>query len=260
MIKMKVITCNLNGIRAAERKGFFTWIAAEDPDFICVQETKAQMGVLLGDAYYPVAYNSVFADAVKKGYSGVGIYSKLKPDQVVTKMGLDWADNEGRYVEASFGNLRIASLYLPSGSSGNERQELKYDFMRYYHDEFLVNIATGEHDYILCGDFNIVHKEIDIKNWKANQKNSGCLPCERQWLDEVFGKLNLVDAFRHLNANSHEYTWWSNRGRAWDNNVGWRLDYQIVTKNLAAKIKAVRIYKEQRFSDHAPLIVEYANY
>jgi exodeoxyribonuclease III len=254
---MKVITCNLNGIRAAERKGFFAWIVAEDPDFICVQETKAQMAILLGSAYYPVAYNSIFSDAVKKGYSGVGIYSKLKPDHVIAKMGLDWADNEGRYVEAAFGNLRIVSLYLPSGSSGDERQEFKYDFMRHYHDNYLANIASGEHDYILCGDFNIVHKEIDIKNWKANQKNSGCLPKERAWLDNVFSNLNFVDAFRQVNSEPNQYTWWSNRGRAWDNNVGWRLDYQIVTKNLATKIKTARIYKEQRFSDHAPLIVEY---
>lgn len=255
---MKVITCNLNGIRAAERKGFFAWIAEENPDFICVQETKAQMALLQDDIYRPEGYYSVFADAEKKGYSGVGIYSKLKPDHVTTKMGLEWADNEGRYAEAAFGNLRIVSLYFPSGSSGDERQNFKWDFMRYYHDNYLAKIAASGHDYILCGDINIVHKEIDIKNWKANQKNSGCLPEERAWLNKVFDGLGLVDAFRQVNSESHQYTWWSNRGRAWDNNVGWRIDYQIVTESLAGKIKSASIYKEQRFSDHAPLIVEYS--
>ena len=255
---MKVITCNLNGIRAAERKGFFSWIAEENPDFICVQETKAQMALLQDDIYRPEGYHNVFADAEKKGYSGVGIYSKQKPDYFTAKMGLEWADNEGRYAEAAFGNLRIVSLYLPSGSSGDERQNFKWDFMRYYYDQYLAKIAASSYDYILCGDINIVHKEIDIKNWKANQKNSGCLPEERAWLDKVFDGLGLVDAFRQVNSEPHEYTWWSNRGRAWDNNVGWRIDYQIVTQSLAGKIKSASIYKEQRFSDHAPLIIEYA--
>jgi exodeoxyribonuclease-3 len=165
-------------------------------------------------------------------------------------------DAEGRYIQADFGKLSVASLYLPSGSSKEERQQIKFSFMKRY-SERLKKMRRQRREFIICGDWNIVHKEIDIKNWKSNQKNSGCLPEERAWLDELFGPLQYVDAFRVVNQETGQYTWWSNRGQAWANNVGWRIDYQVITPALAERIKAVSIYKAQRFSDHAPLIVEY---
>ena len=253
---MKVVSLNLNGIRSAMRKDLLSWVNRVDPDIIAVQETKAQMAHLNDDCYYPTEYHSVFADAVKKGYSGVGIYSRLKPDRVITTMGLDWADSEGRYVEAVFGDLHVVSIYFPSGSSGEERQALKYDFMDFYYKNHLMTHSKAA-QYILCGDFNIVHKEIDIKNWKSNQKNSGCLPEERAWLSDVLDNVGYVDAFRAMNTEPHQYTWWSNRGRAWDNNVGWRIDYQLVSANMSDTIRSVDIYKETRFSDHAPCIITY---
>ncbi len=253
---MKVISLNINGIRAGARKGFFDWLAKQNADVVCLQETKAQMAHLLDDIFRPEGYHCHFHDAEKKGYSGVGIYSKKKPTRVISGLGWDHADLEGRYIQADFGKLSVASIYLPSGSSKEERQLVKFDFMEHYL-KILKKIRQDKKSFIICGDWNIVHKEIDIKNFKSNQKNSGCLPEERAWLDGVFNDEGFVDAFRVINKEPHQYTWWSNRGRAWDNNVGWRIDYQVVTPNLAKKVLSVDIYKEQRFSDHAPLIVEY---
>ena len=256
---MKVITCNLNGIRAAARKGFFDWMQAEDPDFVCMQETKAQMQHLPDECFYPKGYHHMFSNAEKKGYSGVGIYSKLKPDNVIFSMDLDWADNEGRFIEAVFGNLHIISIYFPSGSSGDERQALKYNFMEKFYENHASKANNSQKKYIICGDFNIVHKEIDIKNWRANQKNSGCLPKERAWLDSCQANLGFVDAFREICTEPEQYTWWSNRGRAWQNNVGWRIDYQMLSANLSGTVDSVFIYKNERFSDHAPCVIKYIN-
>ena len=253
---MKVITANVNGIRAAARKGFFDWLAREQADVVCLQETKATMAELLDPMLRPDGYHCYFTDATKKGYSGVGIYSKLKPDRVINTLGWHHADFEGRYIQADFADLSIVSLYLPSGSSGDERQQVKFDFMKHYLPILKKQRADGRR-YIICGDWNIVHKEIDIKNFKSNQKNSGCLPEERAWVDALFTDVGFVDAFRVLNKNAEEYTWWSNRGRARENNVGWRIDYQLVTPDLAPLIKKVSVYKDTWFSDHAPLIVEY---
>ena len=253
---MKVITCNVNGIRAAARKGFFTWLAAEDADFICVQETKAQMAHLADEVFYPAAYHAVFSDAEKKGYSGVGIYSKHQPDTVISSLGLPWADAEGRFIEIICGKLRIVSVYFPSGSSGEARQALKYDFMAHFQSAYLDSIMQDDTSVIMCGDFNIVHQARDIKNWRANQKNSGCLPEERAWLDACF-KNGFVDAFRELSSEEDAYTWWSNRGRAWENNVGWRIDYQLLSPHLRGQVRSVDIYKEARFSDHAPCVITY---
>lgn len=253
---MKVISANVNGIRSAARKGFFDWLAREQADVVCLQETKATMAELLDVTFRPEGYYCYFSDAEKKGYSGVGIYSKMKPDRVINTLGWHHADVEGRYIQADFGDLSIVSLYLPSGSSGDERQKIKFDFMEHYEPVLRKQYADGRR-YIICGDWNIVHKEIDIKNFKANQKNSGCLPQERAWLDALFTITGFVDAFRVINQQPNQYTWWSNRGRARENNVGWRIDYQIITPNLKHTIKTVSIYKEQWFSDHAPLIIEY---
>jgi exodeoxyribonuclease-3 len=256
---MKVITCNLNGIRSASTKGYFSWVVGQNPDIFCVQETKAQMASLDNSDLYPSGYYYYFSDAIKKGYSGVGIYSKLKPDSVNTVMGLDWADAEGRFVEAIFGNLHVISIYFPSGSSGDERQSLKYDFMEFFTKNYLNKIQNSSKKYIICGDVNIVHTEKDIKNWKSNQKNSGCLPAEREWLDKCFLEYGILDGFRIVNQDSSEYTWWSNRGRARENNVGWRIDYQLLSQSLIGEVSDAYIYKDERFSDHAPLIINYRN-
>lgn len=253
---MKVITCNVNGIRAAARKGFFSWLAVEDADFICVQETKAQMTHLVDEIFYPSPYHAVFSDAMKKGYSGVGIYSKHQPDNVASSCGLPWADAEGRFVELTCGKLRIISVYFPSGSSGEARQILKYDFMAYFQSTYFDTIPKQDGSAIICGDFNIVHQARDIKNWRANQKNSGCLPEERAWLDDCFQR-GFVDAFREQSSAEDAYTWWSNRGRAWENNVGWRIDYQLLSPNLRGQVQSVDIYKAERFSDHAPCVITY---
>lgn len=253
---MRVISANLNGIRAAGRKGFFTWLARQRADVVCLQETKAQMSELPDELYRPKSFHCYFHDAEKKGYSGVGIYTRREPDRVIKGLGWPCADNEGRYIQADMGDLSVVSLYLPSGSSREERQELKIDFMARY-EKILAGQYRSGRKFIICGDWNIVHKEIDIKNFKSNQKNSGCLPEERAWLDKLFDEQGFVDAFRVVNQQADQYTWWSNRGRAWDNNVGWRIDYQVVTPALRDLVTRVKIYKDQRFSDHAPLIIDY---
>ena len=253
---MKVMTLNANGIRAAHRKRFFEWMLKQDPDVVCIQETKAQTHQLNEEILSPKGYFGFFNDAEKKGYSGVAIYSKQQPDKIKTTLGWHHADTEGRYIQADFGSLSIVSLYLPSGSSGEERQTIKYDFL----DRFMLVLKKyrkQKRNYIICGDWNIAHKEIDLKNWKGNKKNSGFLPEERAWMDALFDKVGMVDAFREINQQEDQYTWWSNRGQAWAKNVGWRIDYQIVSSGLSGKIVGAEIYKEERFSDHAPLTMVY---
>ena len=253
---MRVISINVNGIRAAHRKNFFIWLQKQDADIVCVQETKAQVEQLIEEIIKPKGYYSYFNDALKKGYSGVAIYSRIEPDKIIDKIGWREADDEGRYLQANFGKLSIVSLYLPSGSSSEERQTIKFDFL----DRFisvLKKMRRQKREYIICGDWNIAHKKIDIKNWKGNQKNSGFLPEERSWMDNLFNKLGMVDSFRVVNQEAEQYTWWSNRGQAWAKNVGWRIDYQIVTPGLKDKIRTASIYKDERFSDHAPLIIDY---
>ena len=253
---MRVISINVNGIRAAHRKNFFIWLQKQDADIVCVQETKAQVEQLTEEIIKPKGYYSYFNDALKKGYSGVAIYSRIEPDKIIDKIGWREADDEGRYLQANFGKLSIVSLYLPSGSSSEERQIIKFDFL----DRFisvLKKMRRQKREYIICGDWNIAHKKIDIKNWKGNQKNSGFLPEERSWMDNLFNKLGMVDSFRVVNQEAEQYTWWSNRGQAWAKNVGWRIDYQIVRPGLKDKIRTASIYKDERFSDHAPLIIDY---
>ena len=252
----RVISLNANGIRAAARKGFFEWLEGQRADVVCIQETKAQEHQLSDDLFRPAGYQCFYEDAEKKGYSGVAIYTRHEPKEVLRGYGAPEFDSEGRYLEVQLGGISIVSLYLPSGSSGDVRQEAKYRCM----DSFTAHmkkLMQRRSEYIICGDWNIVHTERDIRNWKQNQKNSGCLPEERAWLDRVFGQYGWVDAFRTLEQPPEQYTWWSNRGRAWDNNVGWRIDYQVVTPGLADKVLRTEIYKEQRFSDHAPLTMDY---
>jgi len=255
---MRVISFNANGLRAAARKGFFDWFAKQDADVLCIQETKAQENQLDADDYHLEAYERYFFDAEKKGYSGVAIYTRKKPDKVHKGLGWESADKEGRYIQVDFGNLSIASIYLPSGTTGDARQKVKYDFMDHY-EKRLKRELNSDRQFIICGDWNIVHKEIDIKNFKTNQKTSGCLPEERAWLDKLFEDWGWVDAFRVLNKEPDQYTWWSMRAPgARARNVGWRIDYQVISPSLAKKVKAVSIYKKENFSDHAPLVVDYS--
>jgi exodeoxyribonuclease-3 len=252
----RVISLNANGIRAAARKGFFEWMREQNPDVVCIQETKAQIHQLVDECFSPAGYHCYYEDALKKGYSGVAVFTRIKPLKVIRGIGISEFDDEGRYLEVRLGPINVVSLYLPSGSSGDERQAVKFRFLDAFTPH-LRKLMRRRSEYIICGDWNIAHKVIDIKNWRANQKNSGFLPEERAWMDELFSTERYVDAFRVNNQEADQYTWWSNRGRAWDNNVGWRLDYQVVTPGLADKILNTAVYKDERFSDHAPLSIDY---
>ncbi len=264
---MKIISLNLNGIRSATNKGLYGWLKKQDADIICMQELKAQAVDLTPQMLNPEGYFGYFHYAEKKGYSGVGIYTKVQPDAIVEGLGNSGfdhghgvadIDSEGRYIEVRFGNLSVVSLYLPSGSSGEERQAFKFSVMERFMPQLQALKQSGR-DVVICGDWNIAHKEADLKNWKGNKKNSGFLPEERAWLTTLFDQVGWVDVYRRLHPDTTDacYTWWSNRGQAWANNVGWRIDYQIATPELACRAVATSVYKDERFSDHAPLIVEY---
>lgn len=253
---MRIITLNANGIRSAERKGFFNWLQQQNADIICIQETKAQEHQLSSEIFCPKGYHCYYHDAEKKGYSGVAIYTRIKPEKIVKGIGWPDVDSEGRYIEAQFKNLNVISLYLPSGTSSEERQSVKFSFLDRFLP-YLEELSKTGRRYIICGDWNIAHKEIDLKNWRGNQKNSGFLPEERAWLDQLFDNKQWLDGFRVLNQEPDQYTWWSNRGQAWAKNVGWRIDYQVISANMKEALMHTYIYKEQRFSDHAPLIIDY---
>lgn len=255
---LRVISANLNGIRSAVNKGFLDWLALQNADFVCMQELKAQADNMTAAMLNPPGYYGYFHYAEKKGYSGVGVYAKQQPLQIIEGLGVPEVDAEGRYLELVYDKLSVISLYLPSGSSGDIRQGVKYVFLDHFF-KHLAELAQCGRQVILCGDWNIAHKEIDLKNWKSNQKNSGFLPEERAWLTKVFDELGWMDVYRHLypDAGGEAYTWWSNRGQAWAKNVGWRIDYQIATPEITGTAKDASIYKEQRFSDHAPLTVDY---
>lgn len=253
---LRIVSLNLNGIRSAERKGFLPWLAKHKPDVLCVQEIKAQQADMTTQMLAPAGYLSHFHYAQKKGYSGVGLYSRQKPSHVSIGFGAREFDDEGRYVRADFGRLSVISVYLPSGSSGEERQQAKFRFMEKFYPHLKKLKASGR-EIVLCGDWNIAHKEIDLKNWRSNRKNSGFLPEEREWLTKVFDELKWVDVFRRIDDRPDQYTWWSNRGQAYAKNVGWRIDYHIATPGIAATAKRVAIYKDEKFSDHAPLTIDY---
>ena len=255
---MRIITLNMNGIRSASNKGAFTWLDSQGADFICVQEVKAHESDLSHDMKNYRDYMSYFSFAEKKGYSGVGIYAKRKPNKIIREIGLPLFDSEGRYLELMFDNLSIISIYLPSGSSGEERQTFKFEVLDYLLP-YLKKRMEENLPMILCGDINIAHKEIDLKNYKGNKKNSGFLPEERQWMTDLFEGAGWIDTYRklHPDATEDSYTWWSNRGQAYVKNVGWRLDYQIAHPSIKDKIAKASIYKSEKFSDHAPLIIDY---
>jgi exodeoxyribonuclease III len=259
---LRIITLNLNGIRSATSKGFFDWLTAQNADIVCVQELKAQAADLTPAMAAPDGWHGHFHYAEKKGYSGVGIYTRRPPDRVIEGLGIADIDAEGRYLRCDFGDLSVVSLYLPSGSSGEERQAAKFRFMECFAPnlrELRESERKSGREIVLCGDWNIAHQEIDLKNWRGNRKNSGFLPEEREWLTGVFDDIGWVDVYRRLHPDATEeaYTWWSNRGQAWAKNVGWRIDYQIATPGIAAKALHAGVFKDQRFSDHAPLTVDY---
>jgi exodeoxyribonuclease-3 len=257
----KLTSLNLNGIRSAASKGVEAWLAQSRPDCICLQEVKAQAADVEGRFEQMAGLQGHFHFAQKKGYSGVAVYSRHAPSDLIVGYGSPEFDAEGRYVELRFDTptrkLSIISCYFPSGSSGEERQQAKFRFL----DEFDPHLARlkAERDFILCGDVNIAHKEQDLKNWRGNRKNSGFLPEERAWMTKLLNETGLVDVYRRLQPDTTEaaYTWWSNRGQAYAKNVGWRLDYHLATPALAQLARSESIYKQEKFSDHAPITVEY---
>jgi exodeoxyribonuclease-3 len=253
---LRVVTLNVNGIRSAAKKGLYRWLAAHRADVVCLQEIKAQEADLAGGPFAMKGFERQVHAAQKKGYSGVALYSRRAADAVLKGFGEREFDAEGRYLEAQYGKLSIISLYLPSGSAGPHRQASKFRFL----DKFLPHLESlrrSGREVILCGDWNIAHREIDLKNWRANRKNSGFLPEERAWLSRLFDDIGYVDVFRRLNARPDQYTWWSNRGQAWAKNVGWRIDYHVATPGVAATAQREAIYLRKRFSDHAPLTIDY---
>ena len=253
---VRIISFNANGIRSAARKGFFAWMLAESPDFVCVQETKAQEHQLPGEAVL-AGYSAVYLDAVKKGYSGVAIYARTAPRNVIRGLGPDLLDDEARFLRFDYADFTICSLYVPSGTSGPARQEVKYGFL----DRFFLELQRmrGEgRPIVICGDYNIAHLDIDVFNVRACAATTGFLPPERAWFDRVTDDLGWVDAFRVVNAERKQFTWWSGWRNAFENNLGWRIDYQLITPELRERVRAARIYKNERFSDHAPVIIDYS--
>ncbi len=256
----RVCSLNLNGIRSATSKGVEVWAAALSPDCMCVQELKAQQADMAGKFEQLAGMQGYFQYAQKKGYSGVGVYSKHEPSDVLIGYGQEEFDNEGRYVELRFDTphrkLSVISSYFPSGTSGDERQQAKYRFLDSVYS--YLQALKADREFILCGDINIAHQEIDLKNWKGNRKNSGFLPEERAWMTKLLDS-GVVDVYRRLQPEATDacYTWWSNRGQAYANNVGWRIDYHLATPATAALARTEAIYKGEKFSDHAPLTIDY---
>ncbi len=253
---MVVLTLNVCGIRASQKKGLFKWLSKVKADVICLQEVRATEEQISSKEFSLKNYSRYLSKAVKKGYSGVCIYVKERPIKISRTFGSKFFADEGRFIELELAKIRVVSTYFPSGSSGEKRQDIKYEFLDKF-EKYMKKIVNSKKPTIICGDWNIVHKEIDIKNWKSNQKNSGCLPKERAWLDKIFDEYGFTDAFRVINTQPHNYTWWSNRGRSWDNNVGWRIDYQVLSPDSKLQILNAKIYKKERFSDHSPLIINY---
>ena len=255
----RLVTLNLNGIRSAANKGFVAWAEQAGADCIGVQEVKAQAADVVGRFEHLGGLPGHYHFAQKKGYSGVGLFARMAPSEVKIGFGSREFDAEGRWVEARYDTARrkfsVISCYFPSGSSGEERQQAKFRFLARIYPH-LVKLKA-EREFVLMGDINIAHKEIDLRNWKSNQKNSGFLPEERAWLSKLFDRAGLVDVFRTLNDKPDQYTWWSQRGAAREKNVGWRLDYHIATPAVAATARREQIYLEQRFSDHAPVVIDY---
>ncbi|MBB4931967.1 exodeoxyribonuclease-3 [Lipingzhangella halophila] len=256
---------NVNGLRAAARKGFLEWLGATDADVVCLQETRAERSQLAAEVIAPPGWHVVLAPAATKGRAGVAVYSRVEPAAVRVGFGAAEFADAGRYVEADVGGVTVASLYLPSGEVGTARQEEKERFMEAFLPYLVRRRAEVEADgreLVVCGDFNIAHREVDLRNWRNNRRTSGFLPEERSWLSRVFDEAGYVDVVRALFPEGEgPYSWWSYRGRAFDNDAGWRIDYQVATPGLAGLAKAARVERaeshDRRWSDHAPVTVEY---
>jgi len=253
---MRIVTLNVNGLRSAAAKGFLPWMKRQKADIVCLQEIKAQEADLSKELLAPRGFHAFFHPAEKKGYAGVAIYTKHEPDKVVIGLGIKDIDQQGRFLQVDHGKLSVISLYLPSGSSGEEAQARKFSFMERFMPRLEQMHQCGR-EIVLCGDWNIAHKEIDLRNWRSNQKNSGFLPEERRWMTEIFERVGWVDAFRVVEQGPDHYTFWSNRGDAYNKNVGWRIDYQVATPGIGQLARKASIYKTKRFSDHAPLTIDY---
>jgi exodeoxyribonuclease-3 len=253
----RIITANLNGIRAAARKGFFAWMNRQQPNIVCLQETKAQEHQLPPEALDIPGFHTAFVDAQKKGYSGVAIYAKGAPERIVRGLGIEEYDVEGRFVRMDFADgLTVASLYVPSGTSGRARQVVKEAFL----DRFIATLVQMKNEgrrIVVCGDYNIAHRDIDVFDPKSCARTTGFLPQERAWFDDVIDRVGWVDAFRVVNHEARQFSWWPNFPAAWTRDLGWRIDYQLVTPNLASTVRAASIYKDERFSDHSPVTIDY---
>ncbi len=243
---LHILSLNANGIRSAQRKSFFEWFDQQNVDIACLQETRISQDQL-NASFYPKGYHTSYISAEKKGYSGVAIYSKEKPMQITSHVDCNIMNKEGRFLRYDFEKISICSIYLPSGSSSENAQQKKYEVLDWFKDYMQKNPNV-----MYCGDFNIAHDVRDIKNWKGNKKNSGFLPEERAWMDHICFELGFVDAFRTIPQPEHTYSWWSNRGQAYNNNVGWRIDYHLLPQYMKNKIIDYSIYTSERFSDHAP--------
>ncbi len=254
---MRVITLNVNGITGAADKGFVRWMQRQKADIVCIQDTQAHEHQLARTVSQPRGFYGYFADSEKIGYSGVAIYSRTEPDRIVRGFGWEDLDSEGRMITADFGNLTVMSFSLPTGTHSVKKQQLKFNIMERMLPR-LKELGKDGRDYIICGDWAIAHKASDLTHDKTNANSSGFTPQERAWMDTVFGEARFHDAFRVVNKEEEQFTWWSNRGQAWDKNVGWRLDYHVVSDSMVDKVVETSIYKKRRFSDHAPLTIDYA--
>lgn len=253
---MRVVSLNVNGLRSALKKGLLPWLRRQDADLICLQEVRAEPAELPRAVTAPRGYEAHYLTAQKKGYSGVALWSRLPPRQVQRPDLWPGLLSEGRWIQLDFPKFSVVSVYFPSGSSGEHRQEAKFRFLEHCY-QHLAQLRQEGREFLLCGDLNIAHQKIDLENWRGNQDHSGFLPAEREWLDRVYGELGFVDVFRRLRPEPKLYSWWSNRGRAYEKNVGWRIDLQVATPGLAKTAVDAAIYTRRRFSDHAPVIIDY---
>lgn len=251
---MKIISYNVNGIRAAVSKGLHDWLAKENPDVFCVQETKAQEDQIDLLAMQALGYTSYIHSAEKKGYSGVAIFSKVKADKTVTGMGVKLYDKEGRVLRADYGDITIVCVYIPSGTTGDIRQEFKMDFLVHF-EAYIKKLREERPRLIVCGDYNICHKPIDINHPERHKSTSGFLPEEREWLDD-FINTGMIDSFRQFDKSAEKYSWWSYRANSKEKNLGWRIDYHLVSEPLKDKLKSASILNEINFSDHCPIVVD----
>jgi exodeoxyribonuclease-3 len=260
-----VSTVNINGLRAAAKKGYVDWLASTKADVVCLQEVRADMAQLPTEVRVPAGWHAFYAPADIKGRSGVALLSRTEPQGVRVGFGEPEFDRSGRYLEIVLPKIVIGSLYLPSGDVGTSRQDEKERFMAAflpYLVELREKAAVDRREVLVCGDWNIAHREADLKAWRANQESSGFLPSERAWLDRVFGEARYVDVVRHLHPDRPgPYTWWSYRGRAFDSDTGWRIDYQVATQALASRAVTAVVERassyDKRWSDHAPVTVSY---